>query len=137
MKALLLFIALVLLAACQSEPSQFIKADFGITAILSALIAAGAAAASGIAGAEGQRVASEDNAKNSAANRAQQLKITKMQIAAQQEQQAKDQAMAAQQQLASVYGNKADTAYALAQRQMGANGDAMDAITRAYAKRGR
>jgi len=103
--------------------------------IIPALIAAASSAASGIAGAVQQGDAAKANAANAAADRAAQLKIVKMQLAAQAADQLKNQQQAAQQGLAGLYQQKASTAQDIAQRQTAANDDAMNSISRAYLQR--
>ncbi len=114
---------------------SFINTKLAFLPIIAALISAAAAAAGGIASGVSAKNAADDAATNAAANRAQQMKLTKMQIAAQQEQQLKDQQQAAQQQLAGVYGSRADMAQELAQRQTASNGDAMGSVAQAFLRR--
>lgn len=104
---------------------------FLIPAILSAVAAAG----TGVAGAVASENASKDAAANSAANRAMQMKIAKMQIAAQQAQQQKDLAQGYQQALSGQYANAADMQHQYAQRHNQAAGDAMSTIAKAYLSR--
>lgn len=106
-----------------------------IIALLPALIAAAAAAGQGIAGAVQTGQAAEDAKNQSAAGRAQQMKLAKMQIAADQANQMKNLQQSNVGMLSSLYGSQADQAQALAQRHIGANTDTMNMLAKTYLQR--
>lgn len=103
--------------------------------LIPALIAAAAAAAQGIAGGVQAGQAGEAAKRSSAADRATQMKIAKMQIANQQAQQAKDQHMNAMQTYEATTRAGGDAAMDNAARLSQANGDTMSTIMRAYARK--
>jgi hypothetical protein len=103
--------------------------------LIPAILSAAAAAGQGIAGAVQSGEAAEASKANSAANRALQTKLAKMQIAFQREEQAKAQQQNALQSLSSLYGARADQATQIAAKQGAANSDAMSTLAKAFIHR--